>query len=66
MLDSYVAVTLWSSGQNSPATDPDVRVRFLVLPDYLRSSGSGTGSSQPREYNWGATWKKTYRIRFVN
>jgi hypothetical protein len=24
------------------------RVRFPVLPDYLRSSGSGTGSTQPR------------------
>jgi hypothetical protein len=23
-----------------------------------KSSGSGTGSTQPREYNWGATWKK--------
>jgi hypothetical protein len=22
----------------------------------LRSSGPGTGSTQPREYNWGATW----------
>jgi hypothetical protein len=26
--------------------------------DFLRSSGSGMGSTQPREYNWGATWKK--------
>jgi hypothetical protein len=26
---------------------------FLALPDYLRNS-----RSQPREYNWGATWKK--------
>jgi hypothetical protein len=24
----------------------------------MRSSGSGTGSTQPRAYNWGATWKK--------
>jgi hypothetical protein len=23
-----------------------------------KNSGSGTGSTQPREYNWGATWKK--------
>jgi hypothetical protein len=23
-----------------------------------KSSGSGTGSTQPREYNWGAIWKK--------
>jgi hypothetical protein len=35
------------------------RVRFPALPDYLRSSGSGTGSTQPCEYNWGATWKKS-------
>jgi hypothetical protein len=26
------------------------RVRFPALPDFL-SSGSGTGSTQPREYN---------------
>jgi hypothetical protein len=25
------------------ATDPEVRVRFPALPDFLRSSGSGTG-----------------------
>jgi hypothetical protein len=28
-----------------------VRLRFPALPDFLRSSGSGTGSTQPREYN---------------
>jgi hypothetical protein len=33
------------------ATGPEVRVRFHALPDFLRSSGSGTGSTQPREYN---------------
>jgi hypothetical protein len=33
------------------ATDPEVRVRFPELPDFLRSSGSGTGSIHPREYN---------------
>jgi hypothetical protein len=32
------------------------RVRLPALPDFLRSSGSGTGSTQPREYIWGATW----------
>jgi hypothetical protein len=35
-----------------------VRVRFPALPDFLRSSGSWTGSTQHREYNWGAAWKK--------
>jgi hypothetical protein len=33
------------------ATDPETRVRFPALPDFLRSSGSGTGSTQPCEYN---------------
>jgi hypothetical protein len=37
---------LWSSGQSGK-----VRVRFPALPDFLRSSGAGTGSTQPREYN---------------
>jgi hypothetical protein len=40
---------LWSSGQFL-ATDSEVRVRFPALPDFLRSSGSGTGSTQLREY----------------
>jgi hypothetical protein len=41
-----------------PVTDPEARVRFPALPDFLKktkkkqnSSGSGTGSTQPREYN---------------
>jgi hypothetical protein len=42
---------LWSSGQEFLATDPEARVRFPALPDFLRSSESGTGSTQPREYN---------------
>jgi hypothetical protein len=37
------------------ATDPEARVRFPALSE-KKSSGSGTGSTQPREYNWGATW----------
>jgi hypothetical protein len=48
---------LWSRGQSSwlqiEESGFDSR-----LPDFLRSSGSGTGSTQPREYNWRATWKK--------
>jgi hypothetical protein len=32
------------------------RVWFPELPDFLRSSGSRTGSTQPHEDNWGATW----------
>jgi hypothetical protein len=32
-------------------TDPEARVRLQALPDFLRSSGSGTGSTQSRGYN---------------
>jgi hypothetical protein len=32
-------------------TDPEVQVLFPALPQFLRSSGSGTGSTQSREYN---------------
>jgi hypothetical protein len=31
------------------AADPEVRVRFPAPPDFVRSSGSGTGSTQPRD-----------------
>jgi hypothetical protein len=33
------------------AADPQVRAQFPALPDFLKSSGYGTGSTQPREYN---------------
>jgi hypothetical protein len=33
------------------ATDPEIRIRFPELPDFLRSSGSGMGSTLPCEYN---------------
>jgi hypothetical protein len=45
------------------ATDPEFRVRFPALPDFLRSSGSGTESTEPREYTWGATWKEKKRLQ---
>jgi hypothetical protein len=32
------------------ATDLEVRFLSPALPDFLSSSGSGTGSTQPREY----------------
>jgi hypothetical protein len=44
------------TGSDSP--DPEARVRFPALPEKKRS-GSGTGSTQPSEYNWGATWYKS-------
>jgi hypothetical protein len=36
------------------ATDPEIWVRFPALSHFLRSSGSVTGSTQPREYNRGS------------
>jgi hypothetical protein len=33
--------------------DPEARVRFPALADFLSSSGSGTGYTQPREYTRG-------------
>jgi hypothetical protein len=47
---------LWSSGQSTWLQIQRSRVWFPTLPDFLRSSGSGTGFTQPREDNWGATW----------
>ena len=40
---------LWSSGQSSWLQIQRSRVRSPALPDFLSSSGTGTGSTQPRE-----------------
>jgi hypothetical protein len=40
---------LWSSGQSFWLQIQTSRVRFPALPDFLSSSGSGTGSTQARE-----------------
>jgi hypothetical protein len=37
---------LWTSGQSFWLQIQRSRVRFLALPDFLRSRGSGTGSTQ--------------------
>jgi hypothetical protein len=42
---------LWSSGQSSWLQIQRSRFDSPALPDLLRSSGSGTGSIQPHEYN---------------
>jgi hypothetical protein len=46
-LNTTASVVLWSEFL---ATDPEARVRFPALPE-KKSSGSGTGFTQPREYN---------------
>jgi hypothetical protein len=43
---------LWSSGQSFWLQIQRSGVRFPTLPYFLRGSGSGTGSTQPREYSW--------------
>jgi hypothetical protein len=42
---------LWSSVQSFWLQIQRSRVRFPALPDFLSSSGSGPGSTQPREVN---------------
>jgi hypothetical protein len=42
---------LWSSDQSFWLQIQRSRVRFPALPDFLRSSGSGTGSTRHREDN---------------
>jgi hypothetical protein len=45
---------MWSSGQSSWL---QIRRPGFDYRHYKKKmSGSGTGSTQPREYNWGATW----------
>jgi hypothetical protein len=48
---------LWSIGQSFWLQIQRSRVRFLALPDFLRSDGSGSVSIQPREYNGEAKTK---------
>jgi hypothetical protein len=41
------SLSLWSSDQSSWLITQRSRVRFPAPPDFLSSSGSGTGSTQP-------------------
>ena len=51
VLVSYVTVVISQPGQSFWLQIQRSRVRFPALPDFLSSSGSGTGSTQPREVN---------------
>jgi hypothetical protein len=42
---------LWVKWSEFLTTDSEGLVQFPSLPDFLRSSGSGTGSTQPRDLN---------------
>jgi hypothetical protein len=48
LLPKTVSVLQWSE---FVATDPVVPGSILGATSFLRSTGSGTGSTQPREYN---------------
>ena len=50
-MSSVLRPPLWSSGQSFWLQIQRSRVRLLALPDFQSSSGSGTGSTQPREVN---------------
>ena len=50
-VDSFHGPPLSSSGQSFWLQIQRSRVRFPALPDFLSSSESGTGSTQPREVN---------------
>jgi hypothetical protein len=50
---------LWSNGQCSWLHIQRSGFDSLRYQIFFRSSGSGTGPTEPREYNWGATWKKS-------
>jgi hypothetical protein len=43
---NYTSPPLWSGGHSSWLQTQRFRVRFSALPDFLRSSGSGTGINE--------------------
>jgi hypothetical protein len=56
VIDGLWRPPLWSNGQSFWLQIQRSRFRFPVQPDFLMSSGFGTGSTQPCDYNWGAHW----------
>jgi hypothetical protein len=64
-MNEFCIPPLWYDGQRSWLHSQRSQSRFWELPDFLRSSGYGKRSTQPREDNWGATWKKNERLRSI-
>jgi hypothetical protein len=54
----YRRPPLWSSGQSSWLHIQRPGFDSLRCQIFWEVMCLGTGSTQPREYNWGATWKK--------
>jgi hypothetical protein len=56
--------SLWSSGQSSWLQNLRSRVRFPAPLDFLSSSGSGMGPTQPRGYICGnSIWKSSEWVK---
>jgi hypothetical protein len=47
VVQGTASVVMWSEFL---VTDPEVWVQLPALPDFLRSSGFGMGSTKPHEY----------------
>jgi len=58
MIIIIIIVSSSSSSSDDRLCGLVVRVSGYRYRGFLSSSGSGTGSTQPRQVNWGATWMK--------
>jgi hypothetical protein len=58
-LPALLGPGVYSAYNNWVSEAKKKKKKIPPLPDFRRSRGSGTRSTHPREYNSGATWKKT-------
>jgi hypothetical protein len=61
----WISMPLWSSGQSSWLQIKRFRVWFPALPHFLRSSGSGTGSTQLLEWKSSGSVSRKSRLTAV-